>query len=558
MERALIYARVSTDLQRDNYSIPSQVAEAVKYAKQREYALVGDRYVDPTTGFDTLTRNGSIPAYVDDYTSRELSRPGLDAALDFLERVGFDVLIVYALDRLARDPYIRQTLEMELEERGARVEYVIGNYDDTPHGEVRKDLDATFAKWENAIRTERFNRGKTRKAESGQFVTGITPYGYKRNPDALGGLGVDEEQAAVVRWIFEMYVDEGLSIASILKRLKSAGAPSYNGKWAKTTLNRLLKNPIYVGRLFYNKTQLKGKEVLQRDRSEWIEISTTPLVEDWIFEAAQKRFEENKKLKRSQPHRFYMLTGMVICVVCKKPYHTQTYNKGKQGRLTELQVYRHRVKCGHCTNKTIRADVIEPIVWQGIVSVLKDPASLIEGYEKALEENKAGHDRQLSHLEALSKKKDKLKQSRQNLNAAYIDPDLRMSKAEFIEQKTRVERQLGCIEKDMERIRQEVQDIPTPTDLESLEHFAAEVCQRLDLVDPSPQEKRKILELLHVTIYLDLDKNVRLEGWFNPPEDRGLLDQSSLCREVQSRSPTRPRRPRPLDRSLRRRKHEQA
>ena len=104
----------------------------------------------PSSVINTSTRRPcrdaerGILAYVDDLSSRELSRPGLDASLTFLEAVGFDVLIVHALDRLARDPYIRQTLEMEFTRRGAKVEFVLGNYDESPEGEVRKDLDATL------------------------------------------------------------------------------------------------------------------------------------------------------------------------------------------------------------------------------------------------------------------------------------------------------------------------------------------------------------------------------------------------------------------------------
>jgi site-specific DNA recombinase len=184
-ERAALYPRVSTDTQRDNYSIPSQISDCLKYAEKKGYAIVGDMYVDPKTGQDTIKKNGAIPAYVDDFTSRELNRPGLNAALEYLERVGFDVLVVHALDRLARDPYIRQTLEREFNSRGARIEYVLGSYEETPEGEVRKDLDATFAKWENAKRVERCNRGKRRKAETGKFVAGRAPYGYRLDPEAF-------------------------------------------------------------------------------------------------------------------------------------------------------------------------------------------------------------------------------------------------------------------------------------------------------------------------------------------------------------------------------------
>src|SRR5215207_4268538 len=76
--RAAMYPRVSTDIQRDNYSIPSQIKDMLEYARVHEYVLVGDRFVDPVTGKDTEKVNGAIPAFVDDYTSTELSRPGLN------------------------------------------------------------------------------------------------------------------------------------------------------------------------------------------------------------------------------------------------------------------------------------------------------------------------------------------------------------------------------------------------------------------------------------------------------------------------------------------------
>src|SRR5439155_8500795 len=168
---------VSTDDQRGNYSIPTQIAGGLDYINKKGYKLVGDRFVSAQSGQDCEEDKQAVSAFVDDFTSRELSRPSLNALLTYLEGEGFDVVVVHAIDRLARDPYIRQTLEREVEKRGAKVEYVLGSYDDSPEGEVRKDLDATFAKWENAKRLERVTRGKTAKAERGLFVAARPPYG---------------------------------------------------------------------------------------------------------------------------------------------------------------------------------------------------------------------------------------------------------------------------------------------------------------------------------------------------------------------------------------------
>jgi DNA invertase Pin-like site-specific DNA recombinase len=76
MKRAAIYCRVSTDKQRDNYSIPSQLAECINYANKMNYTIVGDQFVDPETGKDCSPGKGAIPAFIDDYSSLELYRPG--------------------------------------------------------------------------------------------------------------------------------------------------------------------------------------------------------------------------------------------------------------------------------------------------------------------------------------------------------------------------------------------------------------------------------------------------------------------------------------------------
>ena len=67
-EKSYIYARVSTEDQRGNYSIPSQIDECKRYVESKRYTLIGNRYVDPITRFDVLE---GVPAFVDDFLSRE-------------------------------------------------------------------------------------------------------------------------------------------------------------------------------------------------------------------------------------------------------------------------------------------------------------------------------------------------------------------------------------------------------------------------------------------------------------------------------------------------------
>jgi site-specific DNA recombinase len=524
-QRAAIYARVSTDMQRDNYSIPSQIKDIMNYAVSHGYVLVGNQYVDPQTGKDTTYSKTALPAFVDDYTSRELSRPGLDAALAFLEAMGFDVLIVHAIDRLARDPYFRQTIEREFMARGAKVEYVLGNYEETPEGEVKKDLDATFAKWENAKRVERCNRGKKRKAEMGKFVCGIAPFGYRIDPTVAGGLSIYEPEAEIIRMIFSWFVDSRLSLYQVLNELNNQGVGTYyqNTTWARSSVHHILINPTYVGHFFYNKYKRLGKQLIKRDKAEWIKVECAPIVDFTTFSIAQNLLEYNKEYMRKTPKRFYLLTGMVVCADCKKAYGTQTAKAGGSRRTNDAPVYRHRMKQGHCSNKTISGRVLDTLVWEKVINILLNPMSLREGYEETREQEEQKQARQIRHLDTLQAAIEKLKQKKAKLQTIYLDPDIGMTKEEYLEQKAALDAVMRTTSMEMEQTTQELQRIPNLDDLKSLEHFAAQVTNQLENnFDISLSDKRQIMQMLNLKVLISKDGAIKLNGWFVTEND-GLL-----------------------------------
>ncbi len=528
-ERAVIYARVSTNMQRGNYSISSQVAECLRYIQEQHYLLLGKQFVDPETGLDVEQQNGAIPAYVDDYTSREISRPSLDAVLTYLETAGFDVLIVHSLDRLARDPYIRQTLEREIIANGARVEYVLGSYSETPEGEVHKDLEATFAKWEIAKRVERTNRGKIRKAKKGKFVSGKVPYGYRMDFEAFGGLAVDHDEALAVQRIFELYVEEKKSIRAITRTLPREGHQPYTkgGKWAKSSVEKILNTTNYVGYFFYNKFKREGKKIRLRPESEWIKINCTPLVSQELFEGAQAIKAHNRAVQREQPHRFYLLSGMVRCSECGYAYFTQTHlpqkNLGLDEKVCETdsrQVYRHRKLHGHCMNRQVSAKKLEEMVWEKVLGILLHPEALREGYEQSFEEQESTVEKKKILIQTLGQKLDKNKRYRQNLNMAYLDPDIKMPKEEYLEQKELVEAEEKTLQEKLQTARYEIKNLPKVVEVETLETFAKEIFEGLfsDGTEIHPKRKREILEMMHIKVVLFPDSSIQLEGWINSPQ----------------------------------------
>lgn len=519
-KRAIIYARVSQDVQRDNYSVPSQVAACLRHASEAGYAVVGSLHVDQETGRDCVAGPRSIPAFVDDYTGTELLRPNISTMLTFLRDDGADAVVVLSLDRLARDPYIRQTLEREIEALGARVIYVQGNYAETPEGEIHKDLDGAFAKWENMKRLERSNRGKIAKAERGLFVSGLAPYGYRMDKQALGGLAVCEEEAQVVRHIFDLYVKDW-SIRQIAKSLTDEGIMPMRGQtWPTSSVWNVLRNTAYVGRVYFNKrqtiitgdgiTQPKRRKKVAREPGEAILIAITPLVDAVIFDRAQRRLDHNREVKRRKAKRFYLLSGMVTCDNCHKVYAAAT--SSSHGR--QRSQYRHAKQFRHCRNHAINAEILEPAVWEGVLRVLLDPAELAEGIEAALADTQEKQARARTHLETLRSNLEKLDRRKANYMRMYADED--MTRDEYHKQRAEVDRERAEIVKQVDSIEEQLADTMSEEELTDLHATSEEMRSAVERGNLSEEEKRELLLNLRVRVTVLSDEKATVAGVFDP------------------------------------------
>jgi site-specific DNA recombinase len=243
-----IYARVSTDHQRAQGTIQSQVDELRELAGARELA-VGPELVFCDEGISGAT----------------LVRPALERLRDGAADGSFEVLLCHSPDRLARRYAYQVLLLDELARAGVEVIFVFEDErTETPECELLRQMQGMIAEYERAQIAERTRRGRLHRARSGSpAVLGRAPYGYRyvrRSELADAYFQVDEVKADVVREVFRRYAHDGQTLAAIADWLNETSTPTTTpGKaWHPSTVRGMLVNPAYRGEAAFGKTRVTG------------------------------------------------------------------------------------------------------------------------------------------------------------------------------------------------------------------------------------------------------------------------------------------------------------
>src|SRR5919109_2360782 len=234
---AAIYARVSTDRQRDEGTVESQVSELRELASDRGL-LVAEEFVFCDEGF-----SGAM-----------LARPALERLRDRAAEGAFEVLLCHSADRLARRYAYQVLLLEELQRAGVEVVFARGGeHSGSPEDELLRQFQGMIAEYERAQIRERTRRGKLHRARTGhQAVMAGAPYGYRfvKKTDLTDGYWeINESEAEVVLEIFRRYTEEQVAIAELARWLTAQEIPTRTGKrvWDRSTVWAMLRNPAYRG-----------------------------------------------------------------------------------------------------------------------------------------------------------------------------------------------------------------------------------------------------------------------------------------------------------------------
>jgi len=357
---AAIYCRVSTDDQeREGTSLQTQLQACQKHCQDKGYAL--------------------IKTFSETWSGTNLHRPQLTQLRDLVAAGKVDVIVIYCLDRISRDPTDGALLFHEFESLAARIEAVTETVESTDLGKLISYIRGFASKLEVEKIRERTSRGKAARLKQGYLPTGsgIGPYGYRWDKPTKKRVLIKEEAAVVERIYSSVLL--GKSCSQIAKELNNDHIPSKSGiTWSNTTVHRIVANPIYAGETYYGRKKHVGNNKVQtQDKDKWILLPdvTPAIIDKPTFEAAQEAIKQKHPSVRNNDTS-YFLTGHIFCPLCGSPICGTTVRDNY--RYYRCRGARPAGKRGKiCNALYIKADEIETYVWDRLVNLTQSPANIL-------------------------------------------------------------------------------------------------------------------------------------------------------------------------------------
>jgi site-specific DNA recombinase len=396
MRMAAIYARVSSEQQREANTIASQTASLIEFAQGHDLEVPKEWIFED-----------------DGYSGATLERPGLERVRDLAAEGQIEVVLAYAPDRLSRKYAYQILLIEELARNGVETLFVKAPQGSSAEDQLLVQFQGMIAEYERAQILERSRRGKRHRAHSGEVsVMSGAPYGYRyvrKTDEAPAAYVVLEAEARVVERIYEMYTVEGLSIGEITRRINGEGIPTRkaSARWERSTVWAVLRNSAYRGVACFGKTRASSRTRVirpfrrrgvvtpsmtaghERPREEWIEIPVPALVSEDSFARAQELLQENKIRSRRRTIEPSIVQGMVSCQKCGYAFsRTSTQTSARKIHYYKCLGSDGWRKLGGpvCDNgRLVRQDLLDQIVWAEVIRLLEDPALIQQELDRRLE-----------------------------------------------------------------------------------------------------------------------------------------------------------------------------
>lgn len=368
-------------------------------------------------------REEKIITIVDNgFSGGNVNRDGFQKMMKLVRQNKISKVVVYKLDRISRS--LADFVNILQEFKAHNVEFVSSQeaFDtSSPYGELIVKILMVFAEFERTSTINRVTQAYEHRSEMGFYMGGRQPYGFELVPTIIHNIKTKKlcpilSEAEQVKYIFEVYAQESVSLRRLLDILVTENRKPLNGsEWSTSKLSTILRNPIYVRADsdvydYYERhgvqmitdvsmftgeygAQLYGHSKHKADSPDWSDmklvlLSHTGIVDSAVWLKCQKKLEKNKQIGNSVSNRTSWLSGKVVCEKCG---HTMTTIKGKINKEGEIRRYfnctgKTHKRCCTGTKVTIYAEDLENMVYDCICekfSELKDARHTAAGNNAA-------------------------------------------------------------------------------------------------------------------------------------------------------------------------------
>ena len=339
---AVIYARYSSDNQREE-SIEGQIRECTAYAERHGMKVI-TTYID--RAFSAKTDN----------------RPDFQRMIKESSNKLFDVVLVWKLDRFARNRYDSAHYKAILRKNGVKVVSAMESIAEDSTGILLESLLEGYAEFYSAELSEKVKRGHHENALKCKSNGGGITYGYTVNEEQK--FVIKPNEARIVQEVFARY-SEGETVKEIVKSLNDRGLRSNVDKpFSVGIFTRLLRNRRYIGEYRY------GDVV--------IENGMPAIIERELFDRVQKRLTNNKHAPartKTKAEEKFLLTTKIFCGKCGQTMAGES-GTSRTGNTYYYYKCRSAKKKTGCTKKAIKKQFIEDLVIQHTIKMLFDDSML--------------------------------------------------------------------------------------------------------------------------------------------------------------------------------------
>jgi site-specific DNA recombinase len=537
--RVAVYVRCSTDEQAkdDHYGIKIQEDKGRAFCTSQEGYSLQENHIYKDEGF-----SGSLPIE---------NRPALKQLFEAAGRHEFDIVIVYKIDRIARNLRVLLNALEDLKKLGIGFRSITEPFDtSSAFGESTVQMVGLFAQLERKLIQERTSGGREAAAKDGKWVMGLPPFGYQRNK-ATGKLEIVDEEAKAVRQFYKWVADEKLSLREVQRRANDLqiSAPKFRvykkkttlNFWHKRTLNRILTNEAYTGLTYYRKYKrpFKGLDSLnnpelQLPQKGWIPMEVPQIITPELFERTKRQLSNNREFAKRNLKHDYLFSKLIYCGECGfkmfggyKPPRKQEHNGMKyyHGVYNNQKTPGESNRCPRCMQYS--ENRLEPI-WDTLKEILKQPKIIFNPLQEysTKQIDKTDINEQLQQID---KQLAALRIRNDRLEKIYLE-DQNFSSDKYHEYKKLIEIEVENLKNKQLKLNQFLLTREEKIDRErSISKLYEKIKERLD--NATYEEKAKIIRLFINRINLFAKTNFG-EVVFNFPTENLIPTVDSYIKDL--------------------------